>query len=64
MLHLFQHRMRHPLSFLETHAKMLNDNGNFRDRVAAGYAGLSPQLRKAADFVAANWQEVAGICLN
>ncbi len=27
--------------------------------MAAGYAGLSPQLRRAADFVAANGQEVA-----
>ncbi len=32
---------------------------SFSDRVAAGYAGLSPQLRRAADFVAANGQEVA-----
>ena len=31
----------------------------FKDRVAAGYAGLSPQLRRAADFIAANGQEVA-----
>ncbi len=32
---------------------------SFSDRVAAGYAGLSPQLRRAADFAAANGQEVA-----
>jgi DNA-binding MurR/RpiR family transcriptional regulator len=32
---------------------------SFRDRIAARYAGLSPQLRRAADFVAANGQEVA-----
>jgi|GEM_PF-103804 len=37
----------------------LTADESFRGRIAAGYAGLSPQLRRAADFVAANGQEVA-----
>ena len=37
----------------------MTSDPSFSDRVAAGYAGLSPQLRRAADFVAANGQEVA-----
>lgn len=35
------------------------ETDDFRDRLATGYAGLSPQLRRAADFVAANGPEVA-----
>ena len=42
----------------EFQSKSITGQG-FKDRVAAGYAGLSPQLRRAADFVAANGQEVA-----
>ena len=32
---------------------------SFSDRVAAGYGGLSPQLRRAADFVAATLKKNA-----
>jgi hypothetical protein len=37
----------------------MTSDPSFSDRVAAGHAGLGPQLRRAADFVAVNGQEVA-----